>query len=123
MDTRHIVRIAAVVMVATLMLTLMFAATAFAAESTSTAATAAVGAGAAPKATEAPAEGARGEAAKPGAKKEIPHTVGTPSQSQLADLRRAWDGIAGFDLLLVSILGMLVTVGIVGFGAFKQMKV
>jgi hypothetical protein len=120
MDTRHIVRISAIAIVAALLLTLVVAIPAFAAESTSTAATTAVGAAAAPKATEAaPSEGA----AKAGEKKEIPHVVGHPSTSQLEDLRRAWTSIPGFDLLLVSILGIVVTVGIIGFGAFKQMKV
>ena len=55
--------------------------------------------------------------------RKIPHVVGHPSPSQLEDLRRAWTSIPGFDLLLVSILGVVVTVGIIGFGAFKQMKV
>lgn len=124
MDTRHIVRISAIAIVAALLLTLMVAVPAFAAESTTSAATTAVAAAATPKATEAaPAEGASGEAAKSGEKKEIPHVVGHPSTAQLEDLRRAWTSIPGFDLLLVSILGIVVTVGIIGFGAFKQMKV
>jgi hypothetical protein len=83
--------------------------------------------GDAAKAAEAaPAEEAaagEGEAAKAeGEKKEIPHKVGNPSPAQLEDLRRSWDSIPGFDVLLVSILGLGAVVGVIGFGAFKQMK-
>ncbi|HEY3317700.1 MAG TPA: hypothetical protein VGK50_04695 [Coriobacteriia bacterium] len=132
MDTRHIVRSGAVVVAALLLLTFAFAfapaapcgapaavksvapAAASAAEATATSATAAPAESAAPKAEEAKTGEAKGE---------TPHKVGNPSQSQLADLRRAWDSIPGFDLLLIAILGLIVTVGVVGFGAFKQMKV
>ncbi len=125
MDTRHIVRSGAVIVAALLLLTFAFAfppAAASAAEATPTSATEAT----ATSATAAPAESAapKAEEAKPGeAKGETPHKVGNPSQAQLADLRRAWDSIPGFDLLLIAILGLIVTVGVVGFGAFKQMKV
>jgi uncharacterized low-complexity protein len=70
----------------------------------------------------APAEGEAAAGEAKAEKKEIPHVVGKPSPAQLEDLRRSWDSIPGFDVLLVSILGLVVVVGIVGFGAFKQMK-
>jgi hypothetical protein len=80
--------------------------------------------GEAAKAAEAaPAEGEAAAAGEAKAeKKEIPHVVGKPSPAQLEDLRRSWDSIPGFDVLLVSILGLGAVVGVIGFGAFKQMK-
>ncbi len=114
MDTRSIVRTAAVATVAMLLLTLVFAVTtAFAEEAKAPATTAAAEAKG--------GEAAAGEA-KAGEKKEIAHTVGNLTPAQKQDLRRAWDGVAGFDLLAVSVIGLGAAAGIIGFGAFKQMK-
>jgi hypothetical protein len=131
MDIRHIARTASVVLVAALLLTFAFAVApkaaqpAYAATATATKAAAAAPASAAAAPAEAaPAEAAKTEAAAGGEKKaEIPHVVGHPSPSQLADLRRSWDSIPGYDLLFLAILGLLATVGIVVFGAYKQMKI
>jgi hypothetical protein len=71
----------------------------------------------------APAEGAAAEAKGEGEKKEIPHTTGTLTEEQKADLNAAWENVPGFNLLIVSILSLIVIMGIVGFGAFKQARV
>jgi hypothetical protein len=125
MDTRHIARTATVIVVAALLMAFAFAVAplalkpAYAADATKTATvTAAPAQGGGTEA--APAEGA---SAKTGEKKEIPHVVGHPNPAQLQDLRRAWSSIPGFDLLLVSIIGLIVTVGVVGFGVYKQMRI
>ena len=139
MDIRHIARAGLVVMAAVLLVTFAFAAAptgapvavkaAFAQEAAAPVAAPAAAATAAgtaesaePKAEEAK-EGAAAEGEAKAEKKEIPHVVGKPSPAQLQDLRYAWASIPGFDLLLVAILGLVVTVGIIGFGVFKQMRV
>jgi hypothetical protein len=130
MSKRSAARVS-MVLVAALFVTLLAAVPAFAAETsaaptattiaaTATAGTAAEGEGAA-------AEGAANAAAegetKAGEKAEIPHVVGHPSEAQLQELRDAWSGIPGYDILIVSILGMVITVGIIGFAAYKQSRV
>lgn len=70
-------------------------------------------------ATPAEGEAAAGEAK---GEAEIPHTTGTLTQQQEADLGNAWSGMDGYSILIVSILSLLVIVGIVGFGAVKQAR-
>lgn len=126
MHTKQTVRIATVV-AAVLLLGFVFVGPAMAAGAKSTAATVTAApanessATTAAAGTEAQQPAAEGAAA--GAPKEIPHVVGHPSQAQLTDLRNAWASIPGYDLLLVSILGLVVTVGIVVFAAFKQSQI
>lgn len=130
MDIRHISRAGLVVMAAVLLVTFALAVApvgvkaAFAQEA---AAPAAKTTAAAATTTAAPAEGAEaktGEGAEgaEGAEAEIPHKVGNPTPAQLEELRFAWASIPGFDLLVVAIIGLVITVGVIGFGVFKQMK-
>lgn len=123
MDIRHITRAGLVVMAALLLL-VTFALVvapvggkaAYAQEAAKPAVTSA------PAAEAAPAEAAK-EGAAAEAEAEIPHKVGNPTPAQLVDLRMAWESIPGFDLLVVGILGLVATVGVIGFGAFKQSRV
>jgi hypothetical protein len=112
-------------LVAALVLTLLAALPAFAEEAAPATTIAAT-------ATAAPAEGAategesKGEAAAEGAegeKSEMDFKVGNLTEQQKADLKFAWAGTPGYDILIVSIIGMVLTVGIIGFAIVKQRSV
>lgn len=128
MHRKQTVRIAMVVAAAVLLLGVMFAGQAMAAANKTTAAPAAAAAptiesSATTAAAAAEAEQPGAEGAATGETKEIPHVVGHPSAAQLTDLRNAWASIPGYDLLTISILGLVVMIGIVVFAAFKQSRV
>lgn len=118
MHTTQTLRIGMVVVAAVLLLGFVFAGQALAASAKPAATASATTAAPAGAEAEKPAA----EGASAGETKEIPHVVGNPSPAQLQDLRNAWAGIPGYDLLLVSILGLIMTMGIVVFAVFKQSR-
>lgn len=54
---------------------------------------------------------------------EVTHQPGKLTSEEQQDLNRAWANMGGFNLLIFAILMTIIVVGIVLFGAYKQLRV